>query len=72
VAQTTERTFVDRVKADTIEQVPVRRGSVVADRIEVIGQLAPGDLVLKRGSEELQNGARVSPKRAAADGGAAH
>jgi RND family efflux transporter MFP subunit len=72
VAQTTERTFVDRVKGDTIEQVPVRRGSVVGDRIEVIGQLAPGELVLKRGSEELQNGARVSPKRAAADGGTAH
>jgi hypothetical protein len=31
-----------------------------------------GDLVLKRGSEELQNGARVSPRRSTADGGTAH
>jgi RND family efflux transporter MFP subunit len=72
VAQTTEKTFVDRVKDGTLEQVPVRRGAVVADWLEVIGALAPGDLVLKRASEELQNGARVSPKKSTGDGGTPH
>jgi membrane fusion protein, multidrug efflux system len=63
-----QRTFVDRVRDGAIEQVQVRRGAVVGDRMEVIGPLSPGDLVLKRGSEELQSGARVGARRA--DGGA--
>jgi RND family efflux transporter MFP subunit len=71
VAQTTERTFVDRVGADgTLEQVVVRRGATVGERLEVVGQLAAGDLVLKRGSEELPNGAHVNPKKSAPDAGA--
>jgi RND family efflux transporter MFP subunit len=71
VVQTTERTYVDRLLNDgTLEQVPVRRGATVGDRIEVVGQLAGGDLVLKRGSEELPSGARVTPKKALPDGGA--
>jgi RND family efflux transporter MFP subunit len=71
VVQTTERTYVDRVRDDgTLEQVPVRRGATVGDRLEVVGQLAAGDMVLKRGSEELPSGARVTPKKASPDGGA--
>jgi membrane fusion protein, multidrug efflux system len=71
VVQTTERTYVDRVRSDgTLEQVLVRRGATVGDRLEVVGQLAAGDLVLKRGSEELANGARVNAKKSAPDGGA--
>jgi hypothetical protein len=42
----------------------------VGDRLEVVGQLAAGDMVLKRGSEELANGTRVTPKKSAPDGGA--
>lgn len=67
VAQTTERTFVDRVRDGLIEQVPVRRGAVLGERVEVIGQLSPGDLVLQRGSDELPAGAHVSTRRS--DGG---
>jgi RND family efflux transporter MFP subunit len=71
VAQTTERTFVDRVRSDgTVEQVPVRRGAVVGERVEVTGSLAAGDLVFRRGSEEMQSGTHVVTKRAAPDGGA--
>jgi RND family efflux transporter MFP subunit len=71
VVQSTERTFVDRVRGDgTVEQVQVRRGATVGERLEVIGPLAAGDLVLKRGSEELPNGTRVTPKRAVPDAGA--
>src|SRR5262249_48659351 len=71
VVQTTERTYVDRVRSDgTLEQVPVRRGATLGERLEVIGPLAGGDLVMKRGSEELPNGACVTPKKSAPDGGA--
>jgi RND family efflux transporter MFP subunit len=71
VVQTTERTYVDRVRSDgTLEQVPVRRGATVGERLEIVGPLAAGDLVLKRGSEELPNGTRVTAKKSAPDGGA--
>lgn len=63
VVQATERTFVDRVRDGVLEQVPVRRGAVVGERVEVIGQLSAGDQVLKRGSEELQNNTHVSAKK---------
>jgi RND family efflux transporter MFP subunit len=63
VAQTTERTFVDRVRDGVVEQVQVRRGAVVGERVEIIGQLSPGDVVLRRGSEELPGGSHVSVKQ---------
>jgi hypothetical protein len=63
VAQTTERTLVDRVRNGVLEQVPVRRGAMVGERVAVIGPLAPGDQVLKPGSEELRNNTHVSAKR---------
>jgi membrane fusion protein (multidrug efflux system) len=68
VAQTTERTFVDRIREGVVEQVPVQRGAADGDLVEVFGALASGDLVLRRGSEELHNGVRVStrPVRAGA------
>lgn len=68
VVQTTERTFVDRVRDGAVEQVPVRRGALLGERVEVIGPLSPGDLVMKRGSEELQSNSRVAAKPP--DGGA--
>lgn len=67
VAQTTERTFVDRVREGVVEQVQVRRGAPVGERVEIIGQLSPGDLVLKRASEELPGGSHVTIKQS--DGG---
>jgi RND family efflux transporter MFP subunit len=86
VAQTTERTFVDRVLGrqpraggglspvsdGVVEQVPVRRGLALGDKTEVFGALAPGDLVLRRGSEEMKSGTHVATKAWAPDGGAGH
>ena len=59
VVQTTERTFVDRVKDGKLEQVTVQRGATMGDLVEVFGQLAAGDRVLRRGSEVLASGATV-------------
>jgi RND family efflux transporter MFP subunit len=69
VVQTTERTFVDRVRWGVVEQVTVQRGQTLPDRVEVYGNLAAGDLVLRRGSEELKTGAHVTTKMASRDGG---
>jgi hypothetical protein len=69
VVQTTERTFVDRVRSGIVEQVPVQRGQTLPDRVEVYGNLAAGDVVLRRGSEELKTGTHVNTKMASRDGG---
>jgi membrane fusion protein (multidrug efflux system) len=71
IVQTTDKTFVDRVRDGVIDQVPVQRGVVVKERVEVIASgLGPGDLVLKRGSEELKSGTKVQARPASAEGGA--
>jgi RND family efflux transporter MFP subunit len=71
VVQTTEKTYVDRVKNGTIEQVAVKRGVVLKDLVEVFGSgLAAGDQVMKRGSEELKDGTKVQVRPASAEGGA--
>ncbi|MCU1283097.1 MAG: efflux transporter, family, subunit [bacterium] len=62
IVQTTERTYVDRVRDGTIEQVTVQRGTTLKDRVEVFGPLQAGDTILKRGSEELKGGAKVKTK----------
>jgi membrane fusion protein (multidrug efflux system) len=62
VVQTTEKTFVDRVRDGVVEQVPVQRGAVEGELVEVYGGLKPEELVLRRGSEELHNGARVATR----------
>ena len=62
IATTTERTFVDRVRDGKIEQVTVGRGVAMGDVVEVFGDLAAGDQVLKRGSEVLVPGTAVQVK----------
>jgi membrane fusion protein (multidrug efflux system) len=59
VVQSTEKTFVVRVRDGIVEQVPVQRGSVTPNLVEVFGALEAGDLVAKRGSEELRPGMHV-------------
>jgi RND family efflux transporter MFP subunit len=66
VAQSTERTFVARIKDGVIEQVPVQRGAVQGDLVEVFGALTAGDTVARRASEDLKNGTRVEIRTPAA------
>ena len=60
IAPTTEKTYVDRVRDGKVEQVGVGRGVPMGDRVEVFGELAAGDLVLKRGSEVMAPGTAVT------------
>lgn len=59
VKSTTERTFVVRVRNGKAEWVNVKRGVLDGDVLEVMGDLQAGDLVLKRGTDEIQPGAAV-------------
>lgn len=59
VKSTTERTFVVRVRNGKAEWVNVKRGVLDGDLIEVMGDLAAGDQVLKRGTDEVRPGTAV-------------
>jgi membrane fusion protein (multidrug efflux system) len=59
IATTTERTFIIRIKNDVTEWVPVSRGAAAADPVEVYGPLRGGDLIARRGTDELREGTRV-------------
>jgi membrane fusion protein (multidrug efflux system) len=65
IATTTERTFVIRVKADSlVEWVNVSRGARVGDLIEVYGPLHDGDTILRRATDEIREGTKVAAKPA--------
>jgi RND family efflux transporter MFP subunit len=62
VASTTDRTFVIRVRDGKTEWVDVRTGLTDGPLIEVFGDLAPGDQIASRGTDELRSGTLVRPR----------
>jgi len=62
VVTTTERTFVIRDKSGHAEWVDVRKGAADGDLIEVIGNLQPGDQVVRRANDELREGNPIQAK----------
>lgn len=65
IVTTTERTFVIRVSPDgRAEWVNVRRGAAAGDAVEIQGQLSPGDLIVRRGSDEIREGTRMQTRKA--------
>jgi RND family efflux transporter MFP subunit len=56
VVQATDRTFVVRVKDGKADPVVVTRGLPMAGLVEVFGDLHAGEVVAKKGSEELKPG----------------
>ena len=67
VVVTTQKTLVVRVKDGVVEHVTVQRGMRSGELVEVLGDLHAGDLVAKRGSEELRAGSKVEVKVASGD-----
>jgi RND family efflux transporter MFP subunit len=61
VVRTSERQFVVRVRNGAAEWVDVRRGELNGDVIEVFGDLREGDVVVRRGNDEIRPGTRISP-----------
>ena len=60
VVRTSERQFVVRVRNGIAEWVDVRRGETNGDAIEVFGDLREGDVVVRRGNDEIRPGTRVA------------
>ena len=60
IVTTTERTFVIRVNNGTAGWVNVSRGARVGDLIEVFGALKDGDTIVRRGTDEIREGAKVN------------
>ena len=56
IATTTERSFVIRVEGGKARYVDIKRGAVSGDLVEVQGALAPGDVLVKRATDELREG----------------
>lgn len=59
--RSTLSTFVCRVKGDEVEWVPVQRGEMMQNLIEVFGDLQEGDLVAKHCTDALKPHTRVKP-----------
>jgi membrane fusion protein, multidrug efflux system len=60
IVTTTERTFVIRVKDAKAEWVDVKKGvGAGGDLVEVTGGLQPGDVVVRRGSDEIRQGTAI-------------
>jgi len=63
VVTTTERTFVIRDQNRRAEWVDVKKGVTDGDLVEVIGNLQPGDKVLRRATDEIRSGAPIQAAR---------
>jgi multidrug efflux pump subunit AcrA (membrane-fusion protein) len=63
IVTTNERQFVIRVNNGLAEWVSVTRGAPAGDLVEVLGPLRPGDLIVRRGTDELRQGARVAVRQ---------
>ena len=57
VVTTSERTFVVRDRNGRAEWVDVKKGFADGDLIEVIGNLQAGDIVVRRATDEMRDGA---------------
>ena len=60
VVRTSERQFVVRVRNGVAEWVDVRRGELNGDVIEVFGDLREGDVVVRRGNDEIRAGTKIA------------
>jgi membrane fusion protein (multidrug efflux system) len=57
-----ERAFVIRVRDNRAEWVDVKTGVTSGNLIEVFGDLAEGDTVATRGTDQIRSGATVTPR----------
>jgi hypothetical protein len=62
---TDERQFVIRITGGVTEWVDVTRGALAGDLVEVLGPLHAGDLIVRRGTDELRAGTRVQARETA-------
>ena len=59
VVTTTERTFVIRNQSGRAQWVDVKKGVNAGDLVEVLGNLKPGDMVVRRATDEMREGTPI-------------
>jgi membrane fusion protein (multidrug efflux system) len=59
VVTTTERMFVIRDRGGKAEWVDVKKGAADGDLVEVMGELKPGDLIVRRATDEVREGSAI-------------
>jgi hypothetical protein len=59
VVTTTERTFVIRDQNGHAEWVDVKKGVAEGELVEVLGNLKPGDMVVRRATDETRDGVPI-------------
>ncbi len=57
-----QRTFVIRVRQEKAEWVDVKTGATVNGKIEVFGDLQPGEIVAANATDSIRSGTAVSPQ----------
>jgi membrane fusion protein (multidrug efflux system) len=62
VVTTTERTFVIRDQNGKAQWVDVKKGAADGDLIEVIGDLKPGDRVVRLATDEMREGTALQAR----------
>jgi RND family efflux transporter MFP subunit len=62
VVTTAERTFVVRAREGKAEWVDVKKGAPDGDSIEVMGNLGAGEMVVRRATDEMRDGAPLPAK----------
>lgn len=62
VVTTTERTFVIRNNGGKAEWIDVKKGQAEGDLVQVAGALHAGDKVVRRGTDEIHEGAALSAR----------
>ena len=60
VVTTAERTFVIRKENGHAEWVDITKGNTEGDLVEVSGNLQPGDKIVRRATDEIREGSRLS------------
>lgn len=60
VVTTSERMFVIRVRNGRAEWVDVRKGAPAGDNVEIFGPLSPGEMIVRRATDEIHDGAAVA------------
>jgi len=65
IVTTNERQFLIRVNDGIAEWVNVTRRSAVGELVEVLGPLSAGDLIVRRGSDEIREGTRLQVRQVA-------
>jgi multidrug efflux pump subunit AcrA (membrane-fusion protein) len=62
VATTLEKRFVIRIKNGLVQWIDVRNGITLEDKVEIFGNLIPGDTLLARATDEIKANTRLLPK----------